>query len=185
MAHHARKMTRASGTRRRVALGPITIADAPTLFEWINDRDLVLFNSAYRPTHETSHLDWMRGVANRKDLVVFAVRTVPGKRLIGVCQLTGIDAVHRRADLQIRMGDDRTRGRGLGLEAVRQLLAYGFDDLNLHRIALQVFATNTRAITTYERAGFRREGTLKDAMFLDGQFVDVLSMAILAREFRR
>jgi RimJ/RimL family protein N-acetyltransferase len=83
------------------------------------------------------------------------------------------------------MGDDRTRGRGLGLEAVRQLLAYGFDDLNLHRIALQVFATNTRAITTYERAGFRREGTLKDAVFLDGQFVDVLSMAILAREFRR
>ena len=185
MAHLARKMTRVSGARRRVALGPVTMADAPTLFEWINDRDLVLFNSAYRPTHETSHLDWMRGVANRKDLVVFAVRTVPANRLIGVCQLAGIDAVHRRADLQIRMGDNRTRGRGLGLEAVQQLLAFGFNDLNMHRIALQVFATNTRAITTYERAGFRHEGKLKEAMFLDGQFVDVLSMAVLAREFRR
>lgn len=185
MAHQARPLTRARGARPRVTLGPITMADAPTLFRWINDRDLVLFNAAYRPTHEASHLDWVRGLAGRRDVVAFAVRTVPRKRLIGVCQLIGIDPVHRRADLQIRMGDDRTRGRGLGLEAVRLLLAFGFNDLNLHRISLQVFATNTRAIKTYERAGFRHEGRLRDAMYLDGRFVDVLTMAILEREFRR
>lgn len=185
MAHQARQVTRARGARPRVALGPITMADAPTLFEWINDRDLVLFNAAYRPTHEASHLEWVRGLAGRRDLVAMAVRSVPGKRLLGVCQLIGIDPVHRRADLQIRMGDDRTRGRGLGLEAVRLLLAHGFDDLNLNRISLQVFATNTRAITTYERAGFRQEGRLREAMYLDGRFVDVLTMAILEREFRR
>jgi RimJ/RimL family protein N-acetyltransferase len=83
------------------------------------------------------------------------------------------------------MGDDRTRGRGLGLEAVRLLLAFGFNDLNLHRISLQVFATNARAVKTYERAGFREEGRQRDAMYLDGRFVDVLTMAILDREFRR
>jgi RimJ/RimL family protein N-acetyltransferase len=161
------------------------MADAPLLFEWINDRELMLFNAAYRPTHEASHLEWVRGLAGRRDLVAFAVRTVPAKRLIGVCQLIGIDPVHRRADLQIRMGDDRTRGRGLGLEAVRLLLAFGFNDLNLHRISLQVFATNARAVKTYERAGFREEGRQRDAMYLDGRFVDVLTMAILDREFRR
>lgn len=185
MAHQARPLKRARTARSRVTLGPITAADAPTLFEWINDRDLVLFNAAYRPTHEASHLEWVSSLAGRRDLVAFAVRTVPGKRLIGVCQLTGIDPVHRRADLQIRMGDDRTRGHGLGLEAVRLLLAFGFDDLNLHRISLQVFATNVRAIKTYERAGFRHEGRLRDAMYLDGRFVDVLTMAVLDREFRR
>ena len=185
MAHQARPVKRAAAARARVALGPITASDAPILFEWINDRDLVLFNAAYRPTHEAAHLAWVRSLADRRDLVAFAIRTVPGKRLIGVCQLTGIDPIHRRADLQIRMGDDRTRGRGLGLEAVRLLLAFGFGDLNLHRISLQVFATNARAIKTYERAGFRHEGRLRDAMFLDGRFVDVLAMAILDREFRR
>jgi len=166
----------------RVTLSPITMADAPTLFTWINDRRLVLFNSAYRPTHETSHREWMKGLAARKDLVAFAIRSVRGRRLIGMCQLTAISHVHRTADLQIRMGDDRTRGRGLGLEAVRLLLAFGFRDLNLHRISLQVFATNTRAIKTYERAGFRHEGTLRDAAFIDRRFVDIVVMGILEDE---
>lgn len=168
--------------KARVALSPITLADAPTLFRWINDRALVLFNSAYQPTHEASHREWLKGLAQRKDLVAFAVRTTRSRKLIGICQLTSISRVHRTADLQIRMGDDRTRGKGLGLEAVQQLVAFGFRDLNLHRISLQVFATNKRAITTYERAGFRHEGTMRQAAFIDGRFVDVVVMGILEGE---
>lgn len=168
---------------RRIALSPITMADAPTLFRWINDRRLVLFNSAFQPIHEPTHRAWLAGLASRTDLVAFAVRSHPGRRLLGVCQLTGISAVHRRAELQIRMGDDRTRGRGLGLQAVRLLLEFAFRDLNLHRVSLEVFADNRRAITTYERAGFRHEGTLRQAAFLDGRFVDVQVMGILRDEF--
>lgn len=171
-------------TTGRVVLSPITMADAPTLFEWINDRDLVLFNAPFHPTHEASHLDWVRGLARRKDLAAFAIRTRPAKRLIGVCQLTGINAVSRSADLQIRIGEPASRGKGLGLEAVQALVAFGFKDLNLHRIALHVFATNTRAIATYEKAGFRHEGTLRDAAFIGGRFVDVRVMAILEGERR-
>jgi len=182
MAHQARQVKRTRGARPRIALGPITGRDAPTLFKWINDRDLVLFNSPYRPIHEPSHLAWVKSLAGRKDMVAFAVRTAPGDRLIGVCQLVNIDGVNRRADLQIRMGDEKTRGKGLGLEAVQRLVEFGFRDLNLHRIALQVFATNTRAITTYERAGFHHEGCLREAVFLDGRFVDVIAMAIVHRK---
>lgn len=171
-------------TTGRVMLSPITMADAPALFEWINNRDLVLCNAPFHPTHEASHLDWVRGLARRKDLVAFAIRTRPARRLIGVCQLTGINAVNRSADLQIRIGEPASRGKGLGLEAVQALLAFGFNDLNLHRIALHVFATNTRAIKTYEAAGFRHEGTLRDAAFIDGRFVDVRVMAILEDERR-
>jgi RimJ/RimL family protein N-acetyltransferase len=61
-------------------------------------------------------------------------------------------------------------------------VAFGFRDLNLHRISLQVFATNKRAITTYERAGFRHEGTMRQAAFIDGRFVDVVVMGILEGE---
>lgn len=166
-------------TTGRVTLSPITMADAPRLFEWINDRDLVLFNAPFHPTHEASHLDWVRGLARRKDLAAFAIRIKPANRLIGICQLTGINPVSRSADLQIRIGDAASRGKGLGLEAVQALVAFGFKDLNLHRIALHVFATNTRAIKTYEKAGFAHEGTMRDAAFIDGRFVDVHVMAIL------
>lgn len=166
----------------RVTLAPITIADAPALFNWINDRDLVLFNAPFRPVHEPSHREWVKGLAQRRDLVAFAIRMKKGGALIGMCQLTGINPVSRSADLQIRIGVAGARGKGLGLEAVRLLLAFGFRDLNLHRISLQVFATNTRAIKTYEAAGFRHEGTLRDAAFIDGRFVDVQVMAALEDE---
>ena len=168
----------------RVQLSPIKLADAPILFEWINDRDLVLFNAPFQPTHEASHLEWVRGLAKRHDLVAFAIRTRPSRRLIGVCQLTAINRVSRSAELQIRIGEAAARGKGLGGEAVRALVDFGFDDLNLHRIALQVFATNTRAIKAYEAAGFRHEGTLRDAAFIDGRFVDVRVMALLKGDRR-
>ena len=171
-------------TTGRVMLTPISLADAPTLFKWINDRDLVLFNAPFHPTHEASHLEWVRGLGTRKDLVAFAIRTRPAKKLIGVCQLTGINHVSRSADLQIRIGEAPARGKGLGPEAVDALVSFGFRDLNLHRIALHVFATNARAIKTYEHAGFRHEGTLRDAAFIDGKFVDVRVMAILEGDRR-
>lgn len=166
----------------RVILAPLTKADGPALFKWINDRDLVLYNAGYRPVHEPTHREWLAGLAGRRDLVAFAIRLKRTGRLIGVCQLTAIHAVNRSADLQIRIGEASARDRGYGSEAVQLLLEFGFRDLNLHRIALQVFATNTRAIRTYERAGFRHEGTLRDAVFLDGRFVDVKVMAVVAGE---
>lgn len=165
-----------------MVLSPITAADAPALFAWINDRELVLFSSSYRPVHETSHRAWVAGLAQRRDLVAFGIRMKGSGRLIGVCQLTAINPVTRSADLQIRIGVAASRGKGLGEEAVRLLVAFGFRDLNLHRIALQVFATNRAAITTYQRAGFRHEGTMRDAAFIDGRFVDISVMAILEDE---
>lgn len=166
----------------RVALTAITMADAPALFRWINDRDLVIHNSPFRPVDEPSHRAWVQGLSARRDLVAFAIRTLPARKLIGICQLTAINAVARSADLQIRIGEAASRGKGLGLEAVRLLVEYGFRDLNLHRVSLQVFATNHRAIKTYQKAGFRHEGTLRDAAFIDGRFVDVWVMGILEGE---
>lgn len=166
----------------RVALTPITRADGPTLFRWINDRDLVRFNSAYQPVHEPTHRAWLDGLARRTDLVAFAIRLRRTGRLIGVCQLTAISRSHRTADLQIRLGDAAARGRGYGGEAVRLLLDHAFHDLNLHRVGLQVFATNRAAIRTYERAGFRHEGTLREAAFIGGEYVDVRLMGILREE---
>ena len=163
----------------RIVLAPITRADGPQLFAWINDPALVRFSAAYRPVHEPSHAEWLRSLAHRDDAVAFAIRVKKGRRLIGVCQLAGISRVHRSADLQIRIGDERWRGRGIGTEAVRLLVDFAFRDLNLHRVSLQVFRSNARAVRSYERAGFAVEGLLRDAAHVDGRYVDVLVMAVL------
>jgi RimJ/RimL family protein N-acetyltransferase len=54
--------------------------------------------------------------------------------------------------------------------------------MNLHRIELDVYATNTRGRRAYEKVGFRLEGTRRQAAFVGGHHVDVFVMGLLAEE---
>jgi RimJ/RimL family protein N-acetyltransferase len=115
----------------------------------------------------------------RDDVYLFGIRQLTSGRLIGSCQLLSLDRTQRKAELQIRIGDEQARGRGYGTQAVELLVRFGFVDLNLHRIALHVFADNEAAIRTYEKAGFQREGLLRGAAYVDGRYLDVVVMGIL------
>ena len=167
----------------QVRLRPLRHADAPLLYEWIADRELVILNSAFHPVSEVDHEAWVASMmAKRSDLVIFVIEERSTATAIGTCQLLNVNWRHRNAELQIRIGDTACRGRGLGAEAVRLLCDFGFADLNLHRIYLHVFATNNRAIGAYEKAGFVREGLLRQAAYIDGQWVDVVLMGLI-REY--
>jgi len=163
-----------------VSLDSVKPGDLPSLFAWINDRDTVIFNSPYAPVHWDNHVEWFDSVRKREDLVLFAIRAEG--RLVGTCQLHGIHALHRSAELQIRIGASADRGRGWGTAAVAQLLRFGFLDRNLNRICLHVFSDNVPAMRLYARAGFREEGRLKQAAFVDGAFKDVVLFSVLRQE---
>lgn len=165
-----------------VELTPLRLEDSPPLFAWINDRALVTLSAPFRPISRAEHEAWFEQISQREDVRIFGIREED--RLVGSCQLHSIHPVHRSAELQIRIGADDARGRGVGREALRQLVQYGFDELDLHRIYLHVFATNERAIRLYERAGFRREGTLREGALIEGAWVDVLLMALLRHDGR-
>lgn len=164
----------------KVKLTALAPDDSETLRAWINDRELVLNNAPYRPIHPAQHEAWFASVQARADAVIFAIRLVDGDRLIGTCQLLGIHPVHSNAELQIRIGEADARGQGHGSEAVRLLLDFAFRDLNLHRVYLNVFASNAAAIRAYEKAGFVQEGVAREAAFIDGRYMDVVQMAVLA-----
>ncbi len=166
-----------------VALQPLRLVDVPVMFAWINDREQVLFNAPYRPVSELQHQAWLDAVQQRNDAVIFGIRLLESDKLIGTCQLHSISAVHRGAELQIRLGEVAARGAGYGTEAVTLLLQFAFRDLNLNRVLLHVFSTNAAAIRVYEKAGFVREGVLRKAAFIDGEYVDVLVMGILREEY--
>jgi RimJ/RimL family protein N-acetyltransferase len=168
-----------------VTLAALRPEDSPTLFQWINDRELVLFNSAYRPVSQGEHDAWFESIRERSDVFIFGIRLCETDQLIGSCQLHSINSISRSAELQIRLGVSNERGKGYGTEAVKLLLQFAFSELNLHRVYLHVFATNPRAIQVYEKCGFVREGLLREAAFIDDRFVDVLVMGILREEYGR
>jgi len=162
-------------------LSPIRETDSEALFKWVNDRSTVVFNTGYRPVHEPNHQKWLAEIIASPSDHVFGIRTAEGA-LIGMCQLNRVDAVGRSAELRIRIGEDEHRGMGYGRSALVQLLSFAFDDLNLHRVYLQVYATNARAVRLYESVGFRHVARLVEADYVNGSFVDVIGMAILARD---
>lgn len=167
----------------KVKLRPLQRQDSALLYEWITDRDLVLLNSAYTPVSQNDHEQWIESILKKRpDLAFFAIEETESNLVIGTCQLFNINPVHRSAELQIRIGDKRFHGHGYGSDAIALLTAFGFRDLNLHRIYLQVFSTNKRAYSAYLKCGFKHEGTARQAVFLDGEWVDVELMAKLSED---
>jgi len=153
--------------------------DSAILFNWINDRSLVILNNNYDPIHEINHDNWFTNIIQKKDVRIFAIRLVSNEEIIGICQLFNIDFINSNAELQIRIGNSTYQGKGLGREAVKAVLQYSFNDLGLHRVYLKVFSTNVYAIKAYQKLGFNQEGILKEAAFINGRFIDILMMAIL------
>ena len=98
---------------------------------------------------------------------------------VGIVRLAPIDTANRSARLGIGILDPGRLGQGLGTEAIRLVLAWAFDHLNLHRVGLTVLADNSRAIAAYTRCGFVVEGRLRRTLLRNGVWHDDLTMAIL------
>ena len=100
--------------------------------------------------------------------------------LLGEVVLNEWDPTARSCTFRTLIGP-RGRGRGIGTEATRLIVGYGFAQLRLHRIQLEVYGTNHRARRVYEKVGFVVEGVRREARLWDGEWVDAIMMAVLAQ----
>ena len=104
--------------------------------------------------------------------------------MIGEIVLMDMHAKNRSGHIRIAIDSAAHQGKGYGTEAMKLLLGYGFGICNLHRIELEVYAFNERAIRTYERLGFKREGVRRDVLFYNHRYHDAILMSMLEDEFR-
>jgi RimJ/RimL family protein N-acetyltransferase len=128
---------------------------------------------------ETLALAWLE----RLRMAPFAWIIEHDGRPIGEIRLHPLEAKDQTARIAIGMFDPRGLGQGLGTEAMRLVLTYGFDTLGLHRIELRVLVFNARAIACYQKCGFVVEGRLRQSALIDGERHDDLIMGLLAPEF--
>lgn len=96
--------------------------------------------------------------------------------------LSSISALHRSCEFSIRISREFDRGRGIGTVAIQQMLQHAWSDLGLRRLSLTVLETNDRARRAYVRAGFVKEGVLRDAAFIDGSWVNLIVMSVLSTD---
>lgn len=113
---------------------------------------------------------------------MFAIVTSEGKH-IGNMGLVGIDWVARNAEVVVYIGEGEFRGKGYGSEAIAALAEFVFQSLNLHKLYARVFSYNERAMKSFERCGFRSEGILREHVFRDGRYHEVVMLGLLRKEW--
>lgn len=111
------------------------------------------------------------------DSLLYAIETVADGTPVGRIVLKSHDVKNRHAQIGISMRSEH-QGRGYGTEAVALLVDHGFRQYDLHKVKLDVRATNERAVALYERLGFQVDARLREARYRDGAYHDVLDMSL-------
>jgi RimJ/RimL family protein N-acetyltransferase len=171
-------------TSRLVVLRPHTAQSFERLHQWKNDREILeLSADSMEPSpEEKTRRTLERWMKESEDIIHFAIHRKDTDELIGFLHLALIEREHQRCKIGLVIGEKQYWGQGYGTDAVRCAVDYGFSVLGLNRISAEAYATNPRSVRMLERAGFQREGVLRESILKDGAFVDEYCYALLRRQ---
>lgn len=165
----------------RLYLSPMNVNDAGIYTKWLNDKEVIENIGGHsRMITLQEEKEWI--IKNSNDYN-FAIVLKDKDRLIGNVSLMDVDLIHQTAELGIFIGEKDDRRKGYGKEAIKLILDYGFNTLNLNNIMLKVYAFNENAIKTYKKVGFKTFGVRRQCHYRDGLVYDVVYMDILKNEF--
>lgn len=168
-----------------VTLRPMERADIPRMWEFAQDMDLGLVTGADgRPTPLAMIERWYdeKWAGAQTDAVRWAIQA--HDLLIGGVEMTAIDWRNRSAELAVWIGDRAWRRRGCGSDAMRLALNYSFRVLGLHRVSYLAAAPNPAALAAYQAVGFVEEGRMRQAIYRDGEYHDVVALGVLRDEWK-
>jgi diamine N-acetyltransferase len=171
----------------KIRLRELDHSDLTQLNAWRNDKEIIehLGNNFLFISGAVDE-DWFQSyLRDREHAIRLAIITEDAGEYIGNVNLTSIHRINRSAEFSILIGEKRYWSRGVGAQATRLMLDHAFRDLNLNRIYLTVVRENTRALRLYKRMGFSEEGCLREAIFKDGSYRDLVAMSVLKSEFLR
>ena len=170
----------------RVALGPLRRDLAESYGRWVNQPDVRFGLEYLAVATPESELAWVeesnKAAAEREPKsVTFTIYDLVDDTPVGTSGLFDISYMQGGANLGISLGE--RRNQGLGSEATRLTLDWGFHVLGLQNVLLETLAWNEAAIRAYEKAGFRRIGVRRKAAMSRGARADVVLMDAIPADF--
>ena len=174
---------------QKIILRPVEPSDAAHLYRWRNDPDVasrfVGFQAGATMADMEEWVEVCRKDRRAMTRIVWTIVLIENNAPIGYVGLYEIDFLNRNGLFGIAIGEKDQWNKGHGETATLMVLEYAFDQLNLHRVYLEVIETNEAAVTLYKKCGMQEEGRLRNAIFRDGCWKDVIMMSILAPEYKK
>ena len=168
-----------------VYLRPAERDDIERFVRWFADADVTRHLSDRAPFSKAMEERWFESMIEEqgKKSYHFVICLLADDRPIGTAGFHHVNYEDGHASFGISIGEKAEWSKGYGTDALRAICDFGFGQLRLERIELDVYEPNKRAQRSYEKAGFVTEGTLRHAHFSDGKYQDMVRMSLLREEW--
>lgn len=171
-----------------LCMEPISLVNASFLAELRNDLQTLKSVAHARLVSTDQVVQWIKDSNDDSSREYFIFKKQMASRIpvmasVGLAKIQDIDFVARSAEIGIDVYPTY-RGKGIAQTGYRLLFRYCFDCLNLHRVWLRVLESNEIGLHIYSKLGFIEEGRLREAVFNDGKYQDVIIMSLLDSEYR-
>jgi RimJ/RimL family protein N-acetyltransferase len=153
--------------------------------KWLNDPETNEFlgSRTREGTDLKFHLNWYKEYEKDKRRKIYTIEF--DENSIGQIGLTDIDLLDKNACVYVMIGEKNYRGRGIGTEAVKFILDYGFNELGLHKIWLDYHSDNIAGRKCYDKCGFVEEGRCREQILKHGKYIDEIIMGITKDEYEK
>lgn len=153
--------------------------DAERCYRWMNDPNIVRTLKSRYPIAFSNETEWLeRAMRPSPAERHFAIERKDDRTHIGNASIHGIDWVSRSAWFGLFVGEPTAWNRGFGGDAIKALVRFAFDEMNLQKLRINVFGYNERARHVLTGAGFVEEGRLARDFYREGAWHDIVIFSI-------
>ncbi len=163
-----------------------TIDDVERLTFLKNNKTAARLLGGNTPTYSIEDISrWVNAHNSKQDELLLVVVDTLRNEIIGHVGLYDIDSVSGKTEYGILLADDESRGKGYGTKCTMTLLDYAFNTLKLHKVTAEVLAENKASEAMFKKCGFLIDGILRDDVFKNDRYYNVLAMSILSTDFNK
>jgi len=159
--------------------------DVRYLFRAFNDQEV---NGIYLHFEPKSWDEFQRSLKGSSGsvnkLCIFLIEKIDEKRIIGSIAHFVPNPYYNNFEIGYGIDRKEDRGKGYAREAVNLLIDYLFLTKNIERVQVTINADNLASQKLIERCGFKNEGRLRNADYINGNYSDVLIYGLLMPEWR-
>lgn len=169
----------------QVYLRPITVEDTDNIIKWRNSDAVRPYFIYQKPFTREGHLHWLETMIDSGKGYQFIVCQIEDDKPIGSTYLRDYDKEHNKIEYGMFLGSDDIKGKGIGAEIYKLTLQFAFKVLNVHKVYSRILADNIVSRRSCEKAGLIEEGYMKDEVRINGEYRDVVWVAITNPEHEK